>query len=43
MWALKGDYLPYSLREFYITPLQGYYSEALPIPARLKRRVFRLE
>src|SRR6218665_3991533 len=31
------------ITEIYIAPLQGYYSEALPTLARLKRRVLRLE
>jgi len=31
------------ITEIYIEPLQGYYSEALPTLARLKRRVLRLE
>src|SRR6218665_2537963 len=30
------------ITEIYIAPLQGYYSEALPTLARLKRRVLRL-
>ena len=30
------------IMEIYIAPLQGYYSEALPTLARLKRRVNRL-
>ena len=29
--------------KIYIAPLQGYYSEAFPILARLKRITFRLE
>jgi len=29
------------LTDIYIAPLQGYYSEALPTLARLKRRVLR--
>ena len=31
------------IMEIYIAPLQGYYSEALPIPALLKRTVLGLE
>src|SRR6218665_1075363 len=31
------------ITEIYIAPLQGYYSEALPTLARLRRRVLRLE
>ena len=31
------------IMEIYTAPLQGYYSEALPTLARLKRRVLRLE
>ena len=31
------------ITEIYIAPLQGYYSEALPTLARLKRSVLRLE
>src|SRR6218665_1235292 len=31
------------ITEIYIAPLQGYYSEALPTLARLKRRVLRVE
>src|SRR6218665_3775187 len=31
------------ITEIYIAPLQGYYSEALPNLARLKRRVLRQE
>ena len=31
------------ITEMYIAPLQGYYSEALPTVARLRRRVLRLE
>src|SRR6218665_972882 len=31
------------ITEIYIAPIQGYYSEALPTLARLKRRVLRLE
>ena len=31
------------ITEIYIAPLQGYYSEALPTLARLKRRVLKLE
>ena len=31
------------ITEIYIAPLQGYYSEAPPTLARLKRRVLRLE
>src|SRR6218665_3529240 len=31
------------ITKIYIAPLQGYYSEALQILARLKRRVLRLE
>jgi len=31
------------ITEIYIAPLQGYYSEALPTLAWLKRRVLRLE
>src|SRR6218665_435104 len=31
------------ITESYIAPLQGYYSEALPTLARLKRRVLRLK
>src|SRR6218665_368643 len=31
------------ITEIYIAPLQGYYSEALPTLARLKRRVLRVD
>src|SRR6218665_1667918 len=30
------------ITDIYIAPLQGYYSEALPTLARLKRRVLRI-
>ena len=36
-------YIHSFITEIYIAPLQGYYSEALPTLARLKRRVLRLE
>ena len=31
------------ITEIYIAPLQGYYSEAFPTLARLKRTILRLE
>src|SRR6218665_4149116 len=31
------------ITKIYIAPLQGYYSEALPILAKLKRTIFRVE
>src|SRR6218665_1337198 len=39
---LLHSFVPF-ITEIYIAPLQGYYSEALPTLARLKRRVLRLE
>jgi len=49
--GLQADSISYSFNhsfihsfiiDIYIAPLQGYYSAALPIPARLKRTVSRL-
>jgi len=41
--ALGKAFIHSFITEIYIAPLQGYYSEALPTLARLKRRVLRLE
>jgi len=43
MWIDDASFIHSFITEIYIAPLQGYYSEALPTPARLKRRVLRLE
>jgi len=40
---LCNAYIHSFITEIYIAPIQGYYSEALPTLARLKRRVLRLE